>query len=189
VTALGDRFAGTRLRRVSGQKAEPPTPARTLCPATERPAHLWWGAHCYLDKVLQGDYGFTCDDYHRLLARQGGRCALCRGRPRTWRLVPDHNHQTGAVDALLHFSCNRFKEALLAWLLRLLAYLADPPGRDLGLVVPAAKLAKLEAKDRAKRRRAQARRVGREQAKAGPPSDETFAGRVQAALKATSKEA
>jgi hypothetical protein len=36
-------------------------------------------------------------------------------------------------------------------------YLADPPGRQLGLVVPTSKLRRLEAKDRAKRARTKER--------------------------------
>jgi len=100
--------------------------------------------------------------------------------------VPDHDHASGVLDGLTHHRCN--------WPIsqRVRRYLADPPGRDLGLVVPADKLAELErhARDgQARRKRAaQARRVGREQAKAGPQSDEEFARRVQAALEQTTEQ-
>jgi Recombination endonuclease VII len=149
-TAYGDGFAGTRLRRDSGKKTEDHTPVRHWCPATDRPDHLWWGHHCQLDKTMQTVYGITCDDYHRLLERQGGQCSLCGGRPRKWRLVPHHSHETGEVLALLHFTCNRMIDPLMWLLPRLVHLLVDPPGRELGLVVPAAKMRRLEAKDQTK---------------------------------------
>jgi len=162
-----------------------PTPARNHCPNRDRPAWLPpLKFHCAQDHHLQRTYGITCDDYWALFADQGEVCGVCRRPP--WpgrRLVVDHNHVTGAIDGLCHFGCNR----------RITPeerrYLADPPGRRAGLEVSPAKLKAIQERDHAKRRRAQARRVGRQQAKAGPPSDETFAARVQAALKATSKEA
>jgi hypothetical protein len=132
---------------------------------------------------LQGKYGITCDDYWGLHADQDGRCAVCRRLP--WpgkRLVVDHDHDTGSIDGLCHFGCNRRIQPAQR------RYLADPPGRRKGLMVAPAKLRAIREDDRAKRRREQARRVGRQQAKAGPPSDETFAARVAAALEQT-KEA
>lgn len=44
--------------------------------------------------------------YDRLLAVQGGRCAICRCTPRTRRLAVDHDHQTGWVRGLLCYACN-----------------------------------------------------------------------------------
>jgi len=163
----------------------PPTPpARVHCPNTDQPAWLPpCKFHCGQDHYLQDTYSITCDDWWELFERQGGRCAIC-GQPGTGRrLVVDHDHRTGSIDGLAHFGCNRRLHD------RLRRYLADPPGRRLGLVVAPAKLRAIQEDDRAKRRREQARRVGRQQAEAGPPSDETFAARVDAALKATSKEA
>jgi len=51
-------------------------------------------------------------DYDRLLALQGGRCAICRCTPRTRRLAVDHDHQSGYVRGLLcsaseGASCNK----------------------------------------------------------------------------------
>lgn len=47
-------------------------------------------------------------EYDRLLARQGGVCALCGKAPNPKRrLDADHDHQTGRVRGLLHNRCNR----------------------------------------------------------------------------------
>lgn len=51
-------------------------------------------------------YGITADDYEELLKRQGGKCAICRARPRSKRLAVDHNHTTGEVRGLLCSRCN-----------------------------------------------------------------------------------
>lgn len=51
-------------------------------------------------------YGITSDDYDTLLDRQGGKCAICRARPKSKRLAVDHDHKTGAVRGLLCGRCN-----------------------------------------------------------------------------------
>jgi hypothetical protein len=65
-------------------------------------------------QVLREKYGLTPADYDRMLAQQGGRCAICgkretaRGRggaPR--RLAVDHDHRTAAVRKLLCQRCNQ----------------------------------------------------------------------------------
>ena len=49
----------------------------------------------------------TQDDYERMLAAQGGCCAICGRRPRAGKhLHVDHDHDTGRVRGLLCFSCN-----------------------------------------------------------------------------------
>jgi hypothetical protein len=53
---------------------------------------------------LQQRYGITLDDYHTLLAKQQGKCAIC-GKAET-PLKVDHNHQTGKVRGLLCHLCN-----------------------------------------------------------------------------------
>lgn len=76
-------------------------------------------------------YGLSSTEYDRLLAFQNGRCAICRGRPRSKRLAVDHDHATGAVRGLLCSRCNN--EALgslhdsvqLAW--NAYHYLSAPP--------------------------------------------------------------
>lgn len=47
------------------------------------------------------------DVKRRLLAMQGGKCAIC-GKPMTARdgAVLDHDHSTGIVRGVLHNSCN-----------------------------------------------------------------------------------
>lgn len=54
-------------------------------------------------------YGMTVDDYDRLLADQGGGCAICGGEAggRWGRFFVDHDHSTGAVRGLLCLRCNR----------------------------------------------------------------------------------
>lgn len=55
---------------------------------------------------LRTKYAMTEEDYHSLMAAQGGGCAICRddfsgGTPHV-----DHCHQTGAVRGILCFRCN-----------------------------------------------------------------------------------
>lgn len=59
-------------------------------------------------------YGIDQAEFDRLLSEQNGLCAICltdgsEGRPSHWitNLVPDHNHDTGAVRGLLCNDCNR----------------------------------------------------------------------------------
>jgi hypothetical protein len=53
---------------------------------------------------MRRDYGITPEDYERMYAEQGGRCAICQvERP---RLLVDHNHTTRAVRGLLCRACN-----------------------------------------------------------------------------------
>lgn len=51
-------------------------------------------------------YGITGADYEALLERQGGKCAICRARPKSKRLAVDHDHKTGEVRGLLCGRCN-----------------------------------------------------------------------------------
>lgn len=51
-------------------------------------------------------YGLTPDQYDALLKMQGGRCAICRARPKSKRLAVDHDHKTGAVRGLCCSRCN-----------------------------------------------------------------------------------
>ncbi|MEO3870880.1 endonuclease domain-containing protein [Nonomuraea sp. B12E4] len=52
---------------------------------------------------LKRRYGITEDDFERMLARQGGLCAICRVVPGTF---VDHSHETGLVRGVLCFNCN-----------------------------------------------------------------------------------
>lgn len=66
------------------------------------------------DNNLRNKYGISLDDYNRLLAKQGGVCAICsqpermkNGRSgKVSPLAVDHCHGTGRVRGLLCFSCN-----------------------------------------------------------------------------------
>jgi hypothetical protein len=126
-----------------------------------------------------------CEDYWRLFELQQGRCALCWFPPRRYRMAVHHNHATGAIDALLHGPCNRVIDPLLWLLPRLVRLLVDPPGRQLGLVVPAAKLRRLEARDQAKRERTQTRKAEQAKAKTVPPPADDYDAKTQRALAQT----
>ena len=74
--------------------------------------------HCEWPSKLKRLYGITVEDYHRILAEQGGACALCRsmtpenGNRKYKRNVRsvfdvDHDHKTGRVRGLLCTRCNR----------------------------------------------------------------------------------
>lgn len=59
-------------------------------------------------EFIKGRYGITSEQYHEILASQGGGCAICgttvcqTGR----RLCVDHDHQTGKVRGILCTACN-----------------------------------------------------------------------------------
>lgn len=82
---------------------------------------------------LKKNFGIDGDDYASLLTNQGGRCAICTGRPRSKRLAVDHDHQTGEVRGLLCKRCNHdllgSAKDTVEILLRAVAYLENPPAR------------------------------------------------------------
>ena len=54
-------------------------------------------------------YGIDHDEYDRMLAAQGGACAICKEPPglgQRNRLCVDHCHETGVIRGLLCFRCN-----------------------------------------------------------------------------------
>ncbi|HEV8652822.1 MAG TPA: endonuclease domain-containing protein [Actinomycetes bacterium] len=113
-----------------------------VCP-NQRPS--WWlpaAHHCALDHELRRYPGITCHDYWRLYHLQGGRCAVCGGPPGRWRFAVDRDHDTNAVDGLTHHRCNR------AVTQQIRRYLADPPGRALGLAADPAAVARRERRQR-----------------------------------------
>jgi len=69
--------------------------------------------------------GITDAEYERLLAAQGGHCALCANTPKTRRLHVDHDHRTGEVRGLLCYVCNKYLPATrtASWHLRAADYL------------------------------------------------------------------
>jgi hypothetical protein len=68
-------------------------------------------AHRYDRKYdLKKNYGITIEEYDRILAEQGGGCAICGadvsdGRKRY--LDIDHCHESGRVRGILCSNCNR----------------------------------------------------------------------------------
>ena len=77
---------------------------------------------------LRREYGITHEDYETMLARQKGRCAICRKPPAAGkRLHIDHDHDTGRVRGLLCMPCNSFLGKIgedVTTLKRAVAYLA-----------------------------------------------------------------
>jgi len=73
---------------------------------------------------LKEKYGITLEEYDRLLAAQGGVCAICQ-QPSLKTLHVDHDHETGKPRGLLCFTCNRFLMAKpkLEYFERAIAYL------------------------------------------------------------------
>ena len=76
-------------------------------------------------------FDLTPEEYDRILAFQGGRCAICPREPtEKMRLSVDHNHKTGEVRGLLCWLCNvalgKFRDDYV--LLNAAAqYVNDPP--------------------------------------------------------------
>ena len=88
------------------------------------------------DRMLMDKYGIDRAEYERILVDvQGGRCAICGGRPSSTgtRFALDHDHKTGAVRGILCSRCNH--ELLgaahdsLPILLRAANYLRTPPAQ------------------------------------------------------------
>jgi hypothetical protein len=55
---------------------------------------------------LKRHFGITPEDYNRMLAEQGGGCAVCGDPPGATALHVDHCHDSGRVRGLLCFRCN-----------------------------------------------------------------------------------
>jgi hypothetical protein len=58
---------------------------------------------------LMRNYGITIRDYDRILAEQGGKCAICgtsQSDRKDGKLVVDHCHASGKVRGILCHKCN-----------------------------------------------------------------------------------
>ena len=73
--------------------------------------------------------GVSDEQYERLLAAQGGHCALCPNEPKTRRLHVDHDHASGRVRGLLCHRCNRAIPTWITagWMLSAAYYMQGPP--------------------------------------------------------------
>lgn len=60
-------------------------------------------------RIRVAKYGLTVEDFGKLLASQGGVCAICAGTDEQRRLSVDHDHETGEVRGLLCSGCNGAK--------------------------------------------------------------------------------
>lgn len=145
---------------------------------------LWDGYVSVKDRDLRHAWGLKLPLWEAILSEGGGGCAVCHRTD--VRLVVDEDHETGEFRGGLCDVHNRKLDE------RMVAYILDPPARRVarrlglpGLFVPESIR---EAKAAARRRREQARRVARQQAQTGPPTDETFADRVQRALEQTAEQ-
>jgi hypothetical protein len=83
---------------------------RAAHPDKVRASNAAWGAAnpgYYVAAAYRRRYGLTPNDYDRLLAEQGHRCAIC-GAPVApgKRLHVDHDHETSKVRGLLCHHCN-----------------------------------------------------------------------------------
>jgi hypothetical protein len=56
-------------------------------------------------------YGLTTAAIEKLFAAQDGRCAICEQPAELGKLVPDHDHESGAVRGLVHHGCNHWLKA------------------------------------------------------------------------------
>lgn len=76
-------------------------------------------------RAQAGSHALSDADYHALLERQGGGCAICGATPKTRRLHTDRDHKTLAVRGLLCHRCNRALPGwvTIGWLTRAAAYL------------------------------------------------------------------
>jgi len=97
--------------------------------------------------MIEKTYGLTSSQYDQLLKLQGGKCAICRARPKSKRLAVDHDHQTGAVLGLLCSNCNHDLKGSawdsLAMATALWHYMNTPPAT--GAWIPPENAPQLEA--------------------------------------------
>jgi hypothetical protein len=82
---------------------------------------------------LEDNYGIDAAEYKRILALQGGKCAVCQNTPRTIRFAVDHDHKTGEVRGILCKRCNHdllgggHDDVFILW--RAVEYLLFPPAQ------------------------------------------------------------
>lgn len=67
----------------------------------------------YYRKHLKRCYHITFEDYNRILAEQGGVCAICRTKPPEKRLAVDHDHRCCPKRGQVNRSCGKCVRGLL----------------------------------------------------------------------------
>ncbi len=81
--------------------------------------------------------GMQPGDYGRLLAYQGGRCALCgRAKGTTKRLAREHDHKSKLLRGLVCTPCNDVLAHArddVEFFERVIAYLKNPPAQQMGM--------------------------------------------------------
>ena len=85
---------------------------------------------------VEQTYGLAEGEYEKLLAFQGGVCALCRKPFKTKRGAVDHNHKTGRVRGIVHGWENTIIGRIgdsAEWARRLVDYLTSSPAERAGL--------------------------------------------------------
>lgn len=77
------------------------------------------------ERMIYQRYKLRPEDYKRMLTKQKGRCAICRGKQKI-RLSVDHNHNTKKLRGLLCVKCNTslgYIEGRKQWMKKAYAYL------------------------------------------------------------------
>jgi hypothetical protein len=104
------------------------TVARPRKTATQRAT-----ARAASERAAERRYGLKPGDYQKLLAAQGGRCAICGCAPGRKRFAVDHDHKTLEVRGLLCLRCNHHLLGAshddTPILYAAIAYLTNPPAR------------------------------------------------------------
>ena len=81
-------------------------PRRRVCRDCVNAARRASGRRSYTsERHRRYTYGLRDDEYRSMVARQGGRCAVCARLTRP--LYVDHDHRTGKLRGLLCDRCNR----------------------------------------------------------------------------------
>lgn len=79
-------------------------------PAQFRHGRTPWCRSCCRDYQLLRKFGLTREEYDRMLAGQGGCCAICgstdTGSKNKGQFSVDHDHVSGKVRGLLCTRCN-----------------------------------------------------------------------------------
>jgi hypothetical protein len=101
--------AGAQVRICACGSLDVARVGKPVCPACRKDPRSSESAQAKERRRTLRKYGITEQAWDHLLARQDGRCAVCRtatpgGRGESWHI--DHDHVTGQVRGLLCQRCN-----------------------------------------------------------------------------------